>query len=102
PRARQAHSPTRPVARPEFALGARKRMRRPGYCPARGLSLRLASMSALPQPLIAPGVLDLIGRTPLVELTRFAVGPCHLFAKLENQNPAGSIKDRIALTMIAG
>ena len=48
----------------------------------------------------AQGVLDLIGRTPLVELTRLERGPCRLFAKLENQNPAGSIKDRIALTMI--
>jgi cystathionine beta-synthase len=36
-------------------------------------------------------VLDSIGNTPLVELTRFDIGPCRLFAKLENQNPAGSI-----------
>lgn len=58
-------------------------------------------MSALPLPPVTPGVLDLIGRTPLVELSRFACGPCRLFLKLESQNPAGSIKDRIALTMIA-
>ncbi|MDB5459673.1 MAG: cystathionine beta-synthase [Caulobacteraceae bacterium] len=45
--------------------------------------------------------LDLIGRTPLLELTSvFDTGPCRLFAKLENANPGGSIKDRIALTMI--
>jgi cystathionine beta-synthase len=57
-------------------------------------------MAALPLPPPVAGVLDLIGRTPLVELTRFALGPCRLFVKLENENPAGSIKDRIALTMI--
>jgi cystathionine beta-synthase len=45
-------------------------------------------------------VLDSIGDTPLVELTRFDTGPCRLFAKLENQNPAGSIKDRIGLSLI--
>ncbi len=44
--------------------------------------------------------LDLIGNTPLVELTHFDTGPCRLFAKLESQNPGGSIKDRIALSMI--
>src|SRR5690242_4556202 len=47
-----------------------------------------------------PGVLGLIGDTPVVELTRFDTGPCRLFVKLESQNPGGSIKDRIALSMI--
>jgi cystathionine beta-synthase len=37
----------------------------------------------------------------MVELTGFDAGPCRLFAKLENANPGGSIKDRIALSMIA-
>src|SRR3954453_17157572 len=46
-------------------------------------------------------VLDLIGETPGVELTKFDTGPCKLFIKLESQNPGGSIKDRIALSMIA-
>lgn len=46
-------------------------------------------------------VLDLIGETPIVELTRFDTGRCRLFVKLESQNPGGSIKDRIALSMIA-
>src|SRR5436190_19973595 len=46
------------------------------------------------------GLLPLIGRTPLVELTKFDTGPCRLFVKLESQNPGGSIKDRIALSMI--
>jgi cystathionine beta-synthase len=44
--------------------------------------------------------LELIGNTPMVELTRFDTGSCRLFAKLENQNPGGSIKDRIGLSMI--
>ena len=44
--------------------------------------------------------LDLIGHTPLLELNEFDIGPCRLFVKLENTNPGGSIKDRIALTMI--
>ncbi len=47
-----------------------------------------------------PAILDLIGHTPLVELTRFDIGPCRLFVKLENQNPGGSIKDRIGLKMV--
>ena len=45
-------------------------------------------------------VLDLIGNTPLVEVRRLETGPCRLFLKLENQNPGGSIKDRVALAMI--
>ena len=48
-----------------------------------------------------PAVLSLIGNTPLVEITRLDTGPCQLFVKLENQNPTGSIKDRVALAMIA-
>jgi cystathionine beta-synthase len=47
-----------------------------------------------------PAILSLIGDTPLVEITQFNTGPCQLFLKLENQNPGGSIKDRIALSMI--
>jgi cystathionine beta-synthase len=46
-------------------------------------------------------VLDLIGETPVVELTKFDTGRCRLFIKLESQNPGGSIKDRIARSMIA-
>ncbi|MBI2311167.1 MAG: cystathionine beta-synthase [Betaproteobacteria bacterium] len=45
-------------------------------------------------------VLELIGDTPLVEISRLDTGPCRLFLKLESQNPGGSIKDRIALSMI--
>ena len=47
-----------------------------------------------------PAILSLIGDTPLVEITQIDTGACHLFLKLENQNPGGSIKDRIALSMI--
>jgi len=47
-----------------------------------------------------PAVLDLIGNTPLIEVTRIETGPCRLFLKLESQNPGGSIKDRIGLSMI--
>ncbi len=47
-----------------------------------------------------PAILSLIGDTPLVEITQIDTGPCQLFLKLENQNPTGSIKDRVALTMI--
>lgn len=45
-------------------------------------------------------LLGLIGQTPLLKLCKLDTGPCELFVKLENQNPGGSIKDRIALTMI--
>lgn len=48
----------------------------------------------------APAILSLIGNTPIVRITRFDTGPCELYLKLENQNPGGSIKDRIALKMI--
>ncbi len=48
------------------------------------------------------GLLDLIGNTPMVEITRMDTGPCRLFVKLECQNPGGSIKDRIGLSMIEG
>jgi [CysO sulfur-carrier protein]-thiocarboxylate-dependent cysteine synthase len=50
---------------------------------------------------IGASLLDLVGKTPLVELTR--LGPrssVRLYAKLEGQNPTGSIKDRVAKAMI--
>jgi cystathionine beta-synthase len=55
-------------------------------------------MSSLPPP--ASSVLDLIGNTPLVKIRNLDTGPCELFLKLENQNPGGSIKDRIGRAMI--
>jgi cysteine synthase len=47
---------------------------------------------------IAPSLLGLIGNTPLVELR--PAGDVRIYAKLEGQNPTGSIKDRIAKAMI--
>ena len=44
--------------------------------------------------------LEMIGNTPMLELNRLESGPCRLFGKLEMMNPAGSIKDRIGLSMI--
>lgn len=48
----------------------------------------------------ADTVLDLIGNTPLLKVRKMNTGKCELFLKLESQNPGGSIKDRIALSMI--
>jgi [CysO sulfur-carrier protein]-thiocarboxylate-dependent cysteine synthase len=49
----------------------------------------------------ARSLLDLIGRTPLVELPSLSPKPdVHLYAKLEGQNPTGSIKDRVALALV--
>ena len=47
---------------------------------------------------VASSLLDLIGNTPLVELS--PVGNVRIYAKLEGQNPTGSIKDRVAKGMI--
>ena len=65
------------------------------------LSLVTASMPSSPAPSVAPDVLELIGNTPLVKVNHLDTGPCELFLKLESQNPAGSIKDRIALSLIS-
>ena len=57
-------------------------------------------MLNVPATAVPNNVLDLIGNTPMVQLTGFDTGPCELFLKLENQNPGGSIKDRMAVAMI--
>jgi cysteine synthase B len=49
---------------------------------------------------VASDLLDLIGSTPLVELTRLQPPGRRIYAKLEGQNPTGSIKDRVALAMV--
>src|SRR6188508_1407549 len=45
-------------------------------------------------------VLELIGETPIVRAHRLDAGVCELYLKLESQNPGGSIKDRIGMSMI--
>src|ERR1700730_9149306 len=45
-------------------------------------------------------VLDMIGKTPLFAARHLDTGGCSLFLKLENQNPGGSIKDRVGLYLI--
>jgi cysteine synthase A len=52
------------------------------------------------RPLIADSALDLIGGTPLVRLGKVAPAGTTILGKAENLNPAGSVKDRIALSMI--
>ena len=48
-----------------------------------------------------PGILDLVGKTPIVELKRIPVNKnVTIYAKLEGNNPGGSVKDRAALGMI--
>src|SRR5580704_2764497 len=55
---------------------------------------------SMSSPGIPSSVLDMIGNTPMLELQGFDAGLCRLFLKLENQNPGGSIKDRMALAMV--
>ena len=45
-------------------------------------------------------ILEMIGNTPMLEITRIDTGPCRLFVKMESMNPGNSIKDRIAVTMV--
>jgi cysteine synthase B len=55
----------------------------------------------MPSPVVADSLLSLVGNTPLVELKRLTPKPSvRLYAKLEGENPTGSIKDRVALSMI--
>src|SRR5262245_18335577 len=52
-------------------------------------------------PGIADSVLSLIGSTPMVRLNRLVpAGAAEVVVKLEGENPAGSVKDRIGLAMI--
>lgn len=48
----------------------------------------------------AENVLEMIGNTPMLKVNNIDTGVCELYLKLENQNPGGSIKDRMALTMV--
>ena len=49
---------------------------------------------------IFSNVLDMVGHTPMLEVSRLDTGPCRLLLKLELMNPGGSIKDRIGISMI--
>ncbi len=49
---------------------------------------------------IYDNALQMIGNTPLMAVKHIDTGPCELFLKLENQNPGGSIKDRVGLYLI--
>jgi len=55
------------------------------------------------EPMIRKSLTDLIGNTPMLELTRFSRFHglvVNLYGKLESANPAGSVKDRLAMSMI--
>ncbi len=49
---------------------------------------------------IHDSILELVGDTPIIRARRLDTGPCTLYLKLESQNPGGSIKDRIGMSMI--
>ena len=66
-----------------------------------GTSVILLPAMAGGERTLTPSLLETIGGTPLVELSRISPeGGARLYAKLEGQNPTGSIKDRIARTMV--
>src|SRR3990170_4038630 len=68
---------------------------------ARTFSCNFHRHPAVSNPMaIFSNVLEMVGQTPMLELTRFDTGPCRLFLKLELMNPGGSIKDRIGISMI--
>ena len=54
----------------------------------------------MPPPPVFQNALEMIGHTPLLAAKRLDTGLCQLFLKLENQNPGGSIKDRVGLYLI--
>ena len=53
--------------------------------------------------MIYDNILQVVGDTPVVRLNRIGADlDCELFAKCEFLNPAGSVKDRIAVRMVEG
>jgi cysteine synthase B len=72
--------------------------------PAGGTVILLPAMAGgaiRPALVVASSLLDLVGSTPLVELRRISPSPdVKVYAKLEGQNPTGSIKDRVAKSML--
>ena len=48
-----------------------------------------------------PTVLDLIGNTPMIDISALSPNPAaRIYMKLEGQNPGGSVKDRVALSLV--
>ncbi len=61
----------------------------------------MVAFEVMKAPIFADGALDLIGNTPLVRFRRICPNPdVEIWAKLECTNPGGSVKDRIAKSMI--
>jgi cystathionine beta-synthase len=69
-------------------------------CYLLAVSIRAARREGVSSMQVYANVLEMIGRTPMLKLGRLDTGPCELFLKLEMQNPGGSIKDRIGISMI--
>ncbi len=63
------------------------------------MSLAIHKQHAINPP-PCTNALELIGNTPIVRVNNIDTGKCELYLKLESHNPGGSIKDRIALSMI--
>ena len=61
------------------------------------VTLRRPAATTVIDMQVFSNVLDMIGRTPMLEVQRLDTGPCQLFLKLELMNPGGSIKDRIGV-----
>ncbi len=57
-------------------------------------------MKETPHGPVYENVLEGVGKTPMIKISNIETGPCELFLKLEANNPGGSIKDRIGVTMI--
>src|SRR5205085_6667940 len=68
--------------------------------PAASTVILLPAMAGGQRVDLAPSLLELVGHTPLVELSRLSPPGVSIYAKLEGQNPTGSIKDRVAKAMI--
>lgn len=69
-----------------------------GYAPA---SASAGVRAVGIRPAVAESVLDLVGNTPLIRLNRvIGTDAATVYGKLESMNPAGSVKDRIALSMV--
>ena len=64
--------------------------------------MTISSSPAAPLPaMVHPRVLDMIGNTPMVDVSNLSPNPrVRILAKMEMQNPFGSVKDRIAKLMI--